>query len=253
MNFKKLLAGACAGAMVLGMCAMPAYAAIEGADGNGNYLVDVATLIGNADINDVYGVKITFTEESVADMMTNGAGGGFIFSTASNNWNQLQWCNGCAEEIHDIQLDADTNSITRMEETPFFTAEDISGADGTYGQIVLCQWWGGDIVIENIELLDKDGNVIDTAAESDPTVEEPATEEPATEESTVEKPATEESTVEEPATEESTVEEPTTVDPSGNDTTDTPTGDTAPIAILAVAAVAAMGAAVVTLRKKENA
>lgn len=173
MNFKKVLAGACAGAMVFGMCAMPAFAAIQDADGNGNYIVDVATMIGDADINDVYGVKVTFTEASVADMMANGGGGGFIFSTASKNWNQLQWCNGCGDaEGHDIQIDAETNSITRMEETPFFTAEDISGADGTYGQVALCQWWGGDIAIESIELLDKDGNVIDTEAD-DPIVQEP--------------------------------------------------------------------------------
>jgi hypothetical protein len=173
MNFKKVLAGACAGAMVLSTFAVPALADISGADDSGNYVVDVASIIGNADISEVYGVKVTFTEDSVADMVANGAGGGFIFSTNDNNWNQLQWCNGCGDnEGHDIQLDVDTNSITRMEETPFFTAENISGADGTYGQIALSQWWGNDIAIDTIELLDQDGNVIDTAEE--PTEAEPS-------------------------------------------------------------------------------
>ena len=44
-----------------------------------------------------------------------------------------------------------------MEEKPFFTAEDISGAEGTYGQIALSEWWGGDIAYSSIDFLNKDG------------------------------------------------------------------------------------------------
>ena len=135
MKFTRTLASVAAAAVAVSSLAVSAFAAWDGADNNGNLVLNVADILPEGvDINDVYGVRINFTDAS-ADVLAQGAGGGFIFSTASNNWNQLQWCNGCdtseKPEAHNILWDTETNSITRMEEKPFFTAEDISGAEGT--------------------------------------------------------------------------------------------------------------------------
>lgn len=169
MKFTRTLASVAAAAVAVSSLAVSAFAAWDGANKDGNLILDVANILPEGvDINDVYGVRINFTDAS-ADVLSQGAGGGFIFSTASNNWNQLQWCNGCdtseKPEAHDILLDTKTNSITRMEEKPFFTAEDISGAEGTYGQIALSEWWGGDIAYSSIDFLNKDGKKLPVASD----------------------------------------------------------------------------------------
>lgn len=173
MKFTRTLASVAAAAVAVSSLAVSAFAAWDGADSNGNLVLDVANILPEGvDINDVYGVRINFTDAS-ADVLSQGAGGGFIFSTASNNWNQLQWCNGCdtseKPEAHNILWDTETNSITRMEEKPFFTAEDISGAEGTYGQIALSEWWGGDIAYSSIDFLNKDGEKLPVATPDDVT------------------------------------------------------------------------------------
>lgn len=171
MKFTRTLASVAAAAVAVSSLAVSAFAAWDGANKDGNVILNVADILPEGvDINDVYGVRINFTDAS-ADVLSQGAGGGFIFSTASNNWNQLQWCNGCdtseeKPEAHDILLDTKTNSITRMEEKPFFTAEDISGAKGTYGQIALSQWWGGgDIAYSSVDFLNKDGEKLPVASD----------------------------------------------------------------------------------------
>lgn len=169
MKFTRTLASVAAAAVAVSSLAVSAFAAWDGANKDGNVILNVADILPEGvDINDVYGVRINFTDAS-ADVLSQGAGGGFIFSTASNNWNQLQWCNGCdtseKSEAHDILLDTKTNSITRMEEKPFFTAEDISGAEGTYGQIALSQWWGGDIAYSSVDFLNKDGEKLPVASD----------------------------------------------------------------------------------------
>lgn len=163
MKISKILAGMSAMALAASMMTMGASAAITGADSNGNMIYDVKTLTeaNNIKISDVYGVRAYFSD-SAAGVVEQGAGGGFIFSSKSNNWNQKQWCNGCGEsETHDIQYDAATKSITRLEETPFWTDVDVSDAEGEYAQIAFCEWWGGDIDFSKIVLLDKDGKEIE--------------------------------------------------------------------------------------------
>ena len=108
MKISKILAGMSAMALAASMMTMGASAAITGADSNGNMIYDVKTLTeaNNIKISDVYGVRAYFSD-SAAGVVEQGAGGGFIFSSKSNNWNQKQWCNGCGEsETHDIQYDA---------------------------------------------------------------------------------------------------------------------------------------------------
>lgn len=163
MKISKILAGMSAMALAASMMTIGASAAITGADSNGNMIYDVKTLTeaNNIKISDVYGVRAYFSD-SAAGVVEQGAGGGFIFSSKSNNWNQKQWCNGCGEsETHDIQYDAATKSITRLEKTPFWTDVDVSDAEGEYAQIAFCEWWGGDIDFSKIVLLDKDGKEIE--------------------------------------------------------------------------------------------
>ena len=169
MKFTRTLASVAAAAVAVSSLAVSTFADWDGANKDGNVIIDVADILPKGvDINDVYGVRINFTDAS-ADVLAQGANGGFIFSTKSNNWNQLQWCNGCdtseKPEAHNILWDTKTNSITRMEEKPFFTAEDISGANGTYGQIALSEWWGGDIAYSSIDLLNKDGEKLPVASD----------------------------------------------------------------------------------------
>lgn len=163
MKISKILAGMSAMALAASMMTMGASAAITGADKDGNMIYDVKTLIesNNIKISDVYGVRAYFSD-SAAGVVEQGAGGGFIFSSKSNNWNQKQWCNGCGEsETHDIQYDANTKSITRLEKTPFWTDVDVSDAEGEYAQVAFSEWWGGDIDFTKIVLLDKDGKEIE--------------------------------------------------------------------------------------------
>ena len=166
MKFTKTLASVAAAALAVSALSVSSFADWKGANGDGNLVFNVADILPeDVNIADVYGVSVVFTDASAA-VLAEGAGGGFIFSTASNNWNQLQWCNGCdtseKPEEHNIQLDTEKNSITRMETAPFFTAEDISGEEGTYGQIALSEWWGGDIAYSSVEFLGADGSVIGT-------------------------------------------------------------------------------------------
>lgn len=163
MKISKILAGMSAMALAASMMTIGASAAITGADKDGNMIYDVKTLIeaNNIKISDVYGVRAYFSD-SAAGVVEQGAGGGFIFSSKSNNWNQKQWCNGCGEsETHDIQYDANTKSITRLEKTPFWTDVDVSDAEGEYAQVAFSEWWGGDIDFTKIVLLDKDGKEIE--------------------------------------------------------------------------------------------
>ncbi|WP_377072558.1 NPXTG-anchored protein [Ruminococcus bicirculans (ex Wegman et al. 2014)] len=163
MKISKILAGMSAMALAASMMTIGASAAITGAGDDGNMIYDIKTLIeaNNIKISDVYGVRAYFSD-SAAGVVEQGAGGGFIFSSKSNNWNQKQWCNGCGEsETHDIQYDAATKSITRLEETPFWTDVDVSDAEGEYAQVAFSEWWGGDIDFTKIVLLDKDGKEIE--------------------------------------------------------------------------------------------
>lgn len=163
MKISKILAGMSAMALAASMMTIGASAAITGADKDGNMTYDVKTLIeaNNIKISDVYGVRAYFSD-SAAGVVEQGAGGGFIFSSKSNNWNQKQWCNGCTEsETHDIQYDAATKSITRLEKTPFWTDVDVSDTEGEYAQVAFSEWWGGDIDFSKIVLLDKDGKEIE--------------------------------------------------------------------------------------------
>lgn len=166
MKFRKTLASVCAASVALSSLAVSAFAAWKGADKDGNIAFDVSSFLPKGvELSEVYGVKVTVTDAS-ADAIAKGAGGGIVYST-SRGWNQKSWCNGCDKEEHDIQFDAATKSITRLDDTPAFQADD------EWMSLSLSEWWGDDeIEVAKIEVLNKDGVVLPIAAE--PTPVEPA-------------------------------------------------------------------------------
>ena len=166
MKFRKTLASVCAAAVAVSSLAVSAFAAWKDADKDGNVAFDVSSFLPKGvELSEVYGVKVTVTDAS-ADAIAKGAGGGIVYNT-SRGWNQKSWCNGCDKEEHDIQFDAATKSITRLDDTPAFQADD------EWMSLTLSEWWGDDeIEVAKIEVLNKDGVVLPIAEE--PTPVEPA-------------------------------------------------------------------------------
>ena len=162
MKFRKTLASVCAASVALSSLAVSAFAAWKGADKDGNVAFDVSSFLPKGvELSEVYGVKVTVTDAS-ADAIAKGAGGGIVYNT-SRGWNQKSWCNGCDKEEHDIQFDAATKSITRLDDTPVFQADD------EWMSLSLSEWWGDDeIEVAKIEVLNKDGVVLPIAEEPTP-------------------------------------------------------------------------------------
>ena len=165
MKFRKTLASVCAASVALSSLAVSAFAAWKGADKDGNVAFDVSSFLPKGvELSEVYGVKVTVTDAS-ADAIAKGAGGGIVYNT-SRGWNQKSWCNGCDKEEHDFQFDAATKSITRLDDTPAFQADD------EWMSLTLSEWWGDDeIEVAKIEVLNKDGVVLPIAEEPTPPVE----------------------------------------------------------------------------------
>ena len=101
-------------------------------------------------VEDVYGARITFTitDESA------GFGGGFIFNSSIGGWNSAEWGNdGASKPITAVATgNAGEYTIERLEASPIFTGE--TG----WAQICIQSWWGSDLNITKVEILDASGN-----------------------------------------------------------------------------------------------
>lgn len=107
-------------------------------------------------IADIKKVKVIFSDESVDQMTTSGAGGALIFITEGSDWatNARMWCNGCpADEEHDYQLDTETKSVT------YIVADDVVAV---FANINVQKWWGPLVEIVKLEILDSTDAVIGT-------------------------------------------------------------------------------------------
>ena len=117
-----------------------------------------------ANLDQTASVRITFTASS----LEAGFGGGFIFNTsgagaAGNNWNSKEWGNAdAAKEISAVETGNDLEfTITRDDAAGLFgTTEDQYGV---YNKVCLQSWWGADINVTKLELLDASGNTIYSA------------------------------------------------------------------------------------------
>ena len=156
MRFKKLIAGIVAAVAVGSVGVLAANAEIlNGTDGSMFYSVNVVDILpDNAEISEVYGVKISFDEKSY-DVLKEGATGSVTFRSIDNDWSQINWSAGMKkDELYPLAWDPDTNSVVRMETSPIFTEADLE----EYAVITVSEWSGGDITVDTVALLDKNGN-----------------------------------------------------------------------------------------------
>lgn len=107
-------------------------------------------------VEGVYGTRITFT---VADDSL-GFGGGLIFNSSNGGWNSAEWGNdGAGKAITAVATgNAGEYTIERLEGSPIFEGE--TG----WAQICLQSWWGSDLEITKVEILDASGtNLLSSA------------------------------------------------------------------------------------------
>ena len=185
------------------------------------------------DVTEVYGCRFYITVNDPSQ----GYGGAIGINATANNWESHEWGNDGAGKA----ITSDGSTIEFMSDSPAFKADD------EYANFFLQNWWG-DFSVDDCDLLDKDGNVLEAvgaAAEEAPAEE--AVEEVAEEEVVEEAAPAEEAVVEEaPAAEEAPVAEaaPAAV----ADTTAPKTGN-ASAAAVAVVMIAAAGAMALSKRK----
>ncbi len=266
MKMKKILAGVAASALAVTAMAASASAVniadyyetnVEGNHGAALYLIANDgkaqwAVDAGVDITTVCGVKfyVTFDAADVADEGT-WLGGAVVANSNSTGWKQVEWGRVDKEIIADLE----NGTVTWQNDAPIFAAGD------EYAQLWLVDWSTKKLSVDNIEVLDKDGNVITgndsaeaTEAETETTTE--AETEAATEAETdateAETDATEAET--EAATEAAPAE--TTAAPNG-DTTNTPATDKGNadtgiegVAVVAAIAVLAGGAVVIAKKRK---
>ena len=181
------------------------------------------------DVTEVYGCRFYITVNDPSQ----GYGGAIGINATANNWESHEWGNDGAGKA----ITSDGTTIEFMSDSPAFKADD------EYANFFLQNWWG-DFSVDDCDLLDKDGNVLEVvgaAAEEAPAEEavEEVVEEEVVEEAA---PAAEEVVVEEaPAAEEAA---PAAV----ADTTAPKTGN-ASAAAVAVVMIAAAGAMALSKRK----
>lgn len=131
-----------------------------------------------ADITTVYGVIYTVSLDAKGVAEGSWFGGKLILNSNSTGWKEIKtWGNGSEDIV--VDTTGDTAEIKYLSDTPFFKADD------KYAQVCLHSY-GAGITITGVELLDKDGNLInlelpvvteETAEETEAPAEETAAEE----------------------------------------------------------------------------
>lgn len=137
---------------------------VEAAEGSWAYEIPEDNA---ADIASTAKVVITFTASS----LESGFGGGFIVNSsgagaAGNNWNSVEWGNAdAAKQISAVETGNELEfTITRDDVSGLFgTTEDQYGV---YNKVCLQSWWGADITVTKLELLDASGKVLYSAPSS---------------------------------------------------------------------------------------
>ena len=149
MKLKRIIASLAAAAVAVSMTAVNAFAAITNAnapDGSGIYFYEFNS--SQYDPAAVYGFKAQLSGDYIGE---TGAGGGMVFNSASDNWNQHEWGNeGSGKEV----TTTEDGVLTILLSSPAFTADD------QWAQCAISQFWGGDFAVDSITLLDKDGNAL---------------------------------------------------------------------------------------------
>lgn len=151
MKIKSMIAALAASAIAVSAMAVTASAKItnpQNDDENTKYIVDVmASLPEGCSVTDVYGAQFTFEGYDAEQ----GTGGGFVWNSNSQSWNQKEWGNDGSNKAI---IYGDDLVVKRLEDAPVFAATD------EYAQVAIAQWdgWGVDITITDFKLLGQDGN-----------------------------------------------------------------------------------------------
>lgn len=171
MNFRKPISVAAAAAVGISMVAVSVSAAtiaITTDDANAkvydggiqlnitteekNYESEGVGLFTQAglDQTSVYGFRIKLTPND--NLNLNGSGGCIAINSNSTGWKAMDWANADAGKAYSFD---ENFVITYTSTSSLFKSSD------KYCQVHIQEWWGDPINVESIELLDKDGNVID--------------------------------------------------------------------------------------------
>ena len=189
MKISKIFAGMSAMALAATMLSVSASAAITNAAEDGSFAFDVANGRANAGLQDYFAaddiaaIKVVLDgdfdvqqDEDGNDTVLlwnaaaadgagdyDGFGGGIIINHAAG-WDQLQWGNPGSGSNFDVQWNEDETEFFFVSEISAFanplSDEDLSAEEGTWGQVCVSQWWGGDFAIESVQLIDAEDDII---------------------------------------------------------------------------------------------
>ena len=259
MKLKKILAAVAAAAVAVSTMAVSAFAIDKGdyfADGTLYLVADDGkpqwAVDNYVDITTIYGVTMHcgFDAGEIADEAA-WIGGGIGANSNSTGWKQIEWGRNEKEIIADLE----NGTVTWQSTEPIFKADDA------YAQFWI-QSWGGTVTFDSVDILDKDGNVIqpgEAPAETEAPAEDEAADEPEAEapvedeaDEDVDEPEEVEDEAEEPAEEPAPAETEAPaaeVAPAVENTPAPATGNTAVATVVAVMAVA--GAAAIVAKKRK--
>lgn len=179
MKMRKILATLAAAAVACSAMAVSAFAEITNANGEGpdagRVILDV--FAEGYDINEIYGIEVTFTGE------IEGLYGAIIGQDATNSWNTL------LEFGDDKETTIGDGVLTVLSDAPVFDTT------SEWAKFVVADWGAPNVVEASVVLLDVDGNPIDLTADeptdepTDEPADEPAEDEPVEDEPTEEEPS----------------------------------------------------------------
>lgn len=149
MKLRKILAAVAAAAVAVSTMAVSAFAIKDYPDG---YTLDL--IAEGYDVTAVAG----FTFKISGDI-DSGVGGGVGFNSATTGWDSTEWGNDDANKA----IKASNGEVTIKRDAPVFKESDVTDPTNPYAQIWMQQWWGTDITIDSVIVLDKDGNELTPA------------------------------------------------------------------------------------------
>ena len=155
MKIKSVLASVAACAIAVSAMAISAAAEVTngnatGDDGKKFWTYDVKE---NADdITKVYGFEVKITPSDTA--IPSGIGGGMGMNSNSLGWKSVEWGNPDSGKA--VIVDTENWTMKYVNTASF-------AADDEYAQVWVQNWWGAELTVDSVKLLDKDGNEIGAA------------------------------------------------------------------------------------------
>lgn len=157
MKIKSVLASVAACAIAVSAMAISAAAEVTngnatGDDGKKFWMYDVKE--NASDITQVYGFELKITAANPE--LPDGMGGGLGMNSNSFGWKSVEWGNPGSGK--DVEFDAENWTVK-------YVADKAFAADDEYAQVWLQNWWGSELTVDSVKLLDQNGNEIGGAAQ----------------------------------------------------------------------------------------